>query len=78
MTVHHDAGMRSPARSRRWTALGLAGLMRPIRAFILRRRLTLFAPLAVAPGVLLALLAEPGSAALAALSAHATPGRVGG
>lgn len=27
MTVHHDAGMRSPSRSRRWTALGLVGLV---------------------------------------------------
>ncbi|MCH8563432.1 complex I subunit 5 family protein [Nesterenkonia sp. YGD6] len=43
--------------------LGLAGLLRPLQAFTLRRRLTLFAPLAVAPAVLLALLAEPGSAA---------------
>lgn len=44
-------------------ALGLAGLLRPLTAFTLRRRLTLLAPLAVTPGVLLALLAEPGSAA---------------
>lgn len=42
-------------------ALGLAGLLPPGQAFTLRRRLTLFAPLAVAPAVLLALLAEPGS-----------------
>lgn len=44
-------------------ALGLAGLLNPLRAFTLRRRLTLFAPLAAAPVAALALLAEPGSAA---------------
>ncbi|TDS87802.1 complex I subunit 5 family protein [Nesterenkonia aurantiaca] len=46
-------------------ALGLAGLLRPLTKFTIRRRLTLFAPLAVVPAVLLALLGNPGSATAA-------------
>lgn len=41
--------------------LGLAGLFSPLSAFTLRRRLSIFAPLATLPAVTLALSAEPGS-----------------
>lgn len=43
--------------------LGLSGLLSPLRAFRMRRRLTVLAPLAVVPAVLLAVVAGPGTAA---------------
>lgn len=43
--------------------LGLSGLLSPLQAFRMRRRLTVLAPLAVVPAVLLAVVAGPGTAA---------------